>query len=120
MKETNFDRTNFTNCMDAYTAALNEHKELVETFIFQGGDWYIDEYCCTNMRELGFGEIHYSKDGVPDIIFKGYQLNEWFGDVDWNKPKNRESLESFVQHNLKSHDEDFVAEFLKYVEKVSA
>lgn len=119
MKETNFDRTNFTSCMNAYTAAINEYNELVDTMVFQGDDtWYIAEYCCTHIRELKFGDVHFDNDGNFDIIFIGYNLEEWFKDVDWSKKENCESLSDFIQTaSFESYGKDFETEFLAFVKE---
>ena len=116
MKETNFDRTNFISCMNAYTTAINEYNELVDTMQFQGDTWYIAEYCCTNIRELGFGDVQYDKDGNFDIIFRSYNLENWFGNVDWSKKENREALSNFIQTaSFQSYGENFETIFLSFV-----
>ena len=115
MKETNFDRTNFTSCMNAYTTAINEYNELVDTMKFQGDTWYIAEYCCDHIRELEFGDVQYDKDGNFDIIFHGYNLENWFDNVDWSKKENRKSLLNFIQTApFQSYGENFEAIFLAF------
>lgn len=117
-KGVNFERTNFSSCMNAYTAALNEHKDLVTTLEFQGDTWYIAEYCCEHIRELKFGDVHYDADGKFDIIFHGYNLEDWFNGVDWSKKENLEALSNFIEiTSFESYGEDFKRVFLSFAKE---